>query len=129
MTYWKCDYDFSNIREVIEAIFVEYLSNYDLDNVTPIIKNKINIHYKRRELLVMFINVMCEIIPTYKSRRLFAIDNAEMIINHHAYCLLAKPVVGKFCDWEGVKEAQQIIACRAESKERYLVIKQCKIVE
>lgn len=120
LTFFPCEYDFRNIREIIEGVFTNYLNNKSLDEACDIRQQSISIHYKQRELLNRFIQVIAnDIITKFKSRWLFAEANAEMIINHQLYCNIGGNIVTRFSDWEGVNEAKKTLDLRLKSKERY----------
>ncbi len=38
-TFWNCDYDFSNIRSIIEDLFDKYVGVFDLSNVEHVVNN------------------------------------------------------------------------------------------
>lgn len=120
LTFFPCEYDFKNIREIVESIFTNYLNDKSLDEAFNVRQYPISIHYKQRQLLNKFIQVIAnDIITKFKSRRLFAEANAEMIINHQLYCNLGNNIVTRFSDWEGVNEAKKTLDLRLKSKERY----------
>lgn len=125
LTFFPCGYDFRNIRKIIEGVFQRYVFALSVDEALEIKNNPINIHYKQRELLSKFIDVLgTEIIPRYTSRLKFAQDNSEMIINHELYCKIGNNIVTRFSDWEGVAEAKTIIQTRIDSKATYQQTKQ-----
>lgn len=118
-TFWQCDYDFSNIRVIVEGLFDKYVSEFDLSNVEQIINKPISIHYKQRDLLLQFMNLLPSLVFSHTSRKEFAHANSEMIIGHNIWCKATKPHLANFVDWGGVEEAQEILRLKLNSKMIY----------
>lgn len=127
-TFWQCDYDFSNIRLIVERLFNKYLNKFNLLNVEEILNNPISIHYKQRDLLMQFMELLPSLVFSFKSRKLFAIANSEMIVGHNAWCNLTKPHLTTFIDWEGVEEAQNILRLKLNSKVIYEAARDKKVL-
>lgn len=127
-TFWNCDYDFSNIRSIIEDLFDKYVGVFDLSNVEHVVNNSITIHYKQRDLLMQFMDLLPSLVFTIKSRKLFAVANSEMIVGHNAWCNLTKPILAKFIDWEGVEKAQEILRLKINSKTIYKAARDKKVL-
>lgn len=127
-TFWECDYDFSNIRQIVESLFDKYLSDYDLSNVETIIRNPVSIHYKQRDLLLQFMNVIAADIFSYTSRTKFAETNAEMITSHNIWCNLTKPCIVKFIDKKCIAEAQEILRLKLNAKKIYEAVRDKKVL-
>lgn len=118
-TFWECDYDFSNIRVIIENLFDKYISEFDLSNVEQIINKTVSIHYKQRDLLLQFMDMLPSLVFSHTSRKEFALANSEMIIGHNVWCNATKPHLAKFVDWAGVEEAQELLRLKINSKMLY----------
>ena len=117
--FLETEYDFTNIRTIIESLFDKHCSEIGDEATTEQLTKKINIHYKQRELLHQFCTVIYSYIASFKSRTVFAESNLDMITGHQAYCALIKPVIARFISKEDVAEAQKIIRQRAHGKELY----------
>jgi len=127
-TFWSCDYDFSNIRLIVESLFDKYVGDFDLSNVEQILNSPISIHYKQRDLLMQFMDLLPSLVFTIKSRQLFAIANSEMIVKHNSWCNLTKPSLAKFIDWDGVKEAQNLLRLKINAKMLYVAARDKKVL-
>lgn len=127
-TFWECDYDFSNIRTIIESLFDKYLVNYNLSNVENIIHNPVLIHYKQRDLLMQFMELLPSMVFSHTSRKAFAEANSEMIVGHNIWCNSTKPHIIKFIDWQGVEAAQEILRLKLNSKMLYKAARDKKIL-
>lgn len=113
------DYDLSNIRQIIEQLFDKYCNDLG-DTATPKqLSARVSVHYKQRELLIKFCEIIYAKIASFKSRTVFANANLNMITDHLCYCGLAKPVISRFIARDDLKEAQDIIRQRVHSKELY----------
>lgn len=118
-TFLDTDYDLSNIRTIIEQLFDKYC--HDLGDTATIeqLSVKMNIHYKQRQLLIKFCEIIYAKIASFKSRTVFANGNLSMITDHLCYCGLANPTINRFIARDDLKEAQEIIRQRVHSKELY----------
>lgn len=127
-TFWECDYDFSNIRVIIESLFDKYVADFDLTNVEQIINKPVSIHYKQRDLLMQFMELLPGMVFSHTSRKAFALANSEMIVGHNAWCNATKPQLSKFVDWQGVAEAQEILRLKLNSKMLYVAARDKKVL-
>lgn len=127
-TFWECDYNFSNIRLIIEELFNKYLGDITEEQLKLIIDSPISIHYKQRNLLMQFLEIVVKYVFNFNSRTKFAIANNDMITCHNAYCNMVKPILMKYASLEGIKEAQLLLRKKLASKEIYLAEKQNKVI-
>jgi len=118
-TFLETEYDFSNIRIIVEDLFTKYGSEF-IDTATPEqLATKLNIHYKQRELLHKFCTVIYAKVASFTSRTVFATANLDMLTGHQAYCGITKPVLARFICREGVIDAQETIRQRVHQKDIY----------
>lgn len=117
--FFDTEYDFTNIRVIIESLFDKHCSDIKDYATKEQLATKVSIHYKQRELLHQFCGVIYLHIASFKSRTVFANCTLDMLTGHLAYCGLIKPTIARFISKSDVAEAQEIIRQRVHAKELY----------
>ena len=124
LTYFPCEYDFANVRKMIEKVMHKYLYAYDMESVKEVYTKQVNLHWYHREMFVTFLTILAERLSGFRSRKEFATMNADMILNHELATKIRNITANRFIDWSIVAEAKIHVDSRRTAKEVYQDMKQ-----
>lgn len=107
------DISAQSVRDIIEK-HLNRIENLNEDDVQTVMNDKVSMHWAHKDIIRNMLTLIKDKIIEVSSRKLYATQNKEMLINHQLYCHLNNSSVTRWLNTEDIKDA--LFNCRRREK-------------
>jgi hypothetical protein len=108
--------EYENIRLIIDKWFksLEHLTD---DEINVNLLDKVKLHYKHVQLLLLFCDEVEAKIKSIRTRTEYTLLHKDMILNHNLFCSITAPYIWRWTDATELRESMETIQLKLSEVE------------